>query len=51
MKCVYCGQEHDPSIQCEYFQSATDKSLDNICLVLRDILEELKKMNELTEGK
>jgi len=28
-----------------------NESLDNIADVLRDILEELKKMNELTEGK
>jgi len=27
------------------------RSLDSIADVLRDILEELKKMNELTEGK
>jgi len=42
MKCVYCGQDEEEK---------KFEVLDSIADVLRDILEELKKMNELTEGK
>jgi len=58
MKCVYCGQVYDEMSNfhnCSYpFHSkptSESQSLDSIADVLRDILEELKKANELREGK
>ena len=42
MKCVYCGQDEEEK---------KFEALDSIADVLREILEELKKANELREGK
>lgn len=63
MICQRCGIETTGNSICDdckkiLFKSesvriceAIDTLSVTICLILRDVVEELKKMNELTEGK